>query len=259
MKLLHSEIFGDKTPMMIIHGYFGMGENWKTMAKRFSEHYQVHLVDLRNHGNSFHTDSFSYELMVEDLVHYIHHHQLEKVTIIGHSMGGKSTMLLAATYPELIDRLVIVDIAPKFYPPHHQDIIDALIDVDFDKVTSRKDVEKVLSQHLNNPVVVSFFLKSLYRNEDGNYSFRFNLDSLTKNNFEVGKVMLQENIRFEKPTLFVRGEDSDYIMQEDYQLIEKHFTAVNIQSIPKSGHWLHVEKPNEFYEIASSFLLSSKH
>lgn len=255
MTLLHSEIYGEKQPMIIIHGYLGMGENWKSMGKRFSEHYQVHLVDLRNHGKSFHSDDFNYDLMVQDLANYVDHHQLENITVIGHSMGGKTAMKFATTHQENIDRLIVVDIAPKLYPPHHQTILEALNAIDFELVKSRKDVEYVLKNYLDNPVVIAFFIKSLYRKEDGTYSFRFNLKSLTKNNPEVGKVMLTDDISYSKPALFVRGEKSDYIQPEDHQLIKSFFNNVEIKSIPDTSHWLHVEKPDEFYRVASEFLL----
>ena len=119
MKMLHSKILGEGAPLLILHGYFGMGDNWKSLGLKFAENYEVHLIDQRNHGRSFHSEEFDYDLLVEDLHEYVVHHQLEKIYLLGHSMGGKTVMLFAVSYPELVKKLVVVDISPKAYKPHH--------------------------------------------------------------------------------------------------------------------------------------------
>ena len=148
MKLLHSVISGKGRPMLILHGFLGMGDNWKSLANKFSEKFEVHVIDQRNHGRSFHDDDFSYELMVEDVLNYMDYHQLDRVDILGHSMGGKTGMLFAVEHPERIQKLIVADIAPKFYPPHHQEILDALGEVDFDKISSRSEIDEILKKYI---------------------------------------------------------------------------------------------------------------
>ena len=142
MESLHSTIMGSGTPLLILHGYMGMSDNWKSLGMGFSANHEVHLIDQRNHGRSFHSDEFDYELLVADLLGYIQQHQLEKVHLLGHSMGGKVAMLFAVTYPEFVDKLIVADISPKFYKPHHQQILAALNAVNFTIYDSRKKVEE---------------------------------------------------------------------------------------------------------------------
>jgi pimeloyl-ACP methyl ester carboxylesterase len=138
MEILHSRIVGQGQPFVILHGYFGMGDNWKSLGNQFGERYEVHMVDQRNHGRSFHADYFDYEHLAEDLYNYIEHHALENIILLGHSMGGKTAMLFAVEYPELVDKLLIADISPRYYQPHHNEILKALNSVDFSIHNSRK-------------------------------------------------------------------------------------------------------------------------
>ena len=141
MEILHSKIIGEGTPLIILHGYFGMGDNWKSLGNKFGKNFQTHIIDQRNHGRSFHSPEFSYEHLVEDLARYIHHYNLEQVVVLGHSMGGKTAMLFAVKYPLLVAKLIIVDIAPRYYQPHHSDILRALNSVDFTIQNTRKLVD----------------------------------------------------------------------------------------------------------------------
>ncbi|WP_405606679.1 alpha/beta fold hydrolase [Polaribacter sp. Asnod1-A03] len=253
-KILHSTIKGEGKPLLILHGYFGMSDNWKTLGNQFAENYQVHLIDQRNHGRSFHEDEFNYEVLVEDLLAYIQYHKLEKVVIIGHSMGGKTAMLFAVTYPELIEKLVVVDISPRMYQPHHNAILAALNSVDFSVEKTRTLVDKKLSTLIPEFGVRQFLLKNVYWKEKGQLAYRFNLDSLTENNPEVGEALPPFTV-FEKETLFLKGDKSDYITEDEEPIIEAHFPNSKIVEIKNAGHWLHAENPKQFYTEVSEFLL----
>ena len=254
MEILHSRIVGEGTPFLILHGYFGMGDNWKSLANQFGEHFQMHLIDQRNHGRSFHAEEFDYELLAEDLYHYIEHHQLEKVILLGHSMGGKTVMLFAVEYPELVDKLIIADISPRYYQPHHNEILKALNSIDFTIHTSRKLVEEQLAQYISEAGVRQFLLKNVYWREKGQLDFRFNLDSLTENNSEVGTA-LPSFTSFEGDTLFLAGGSSGYITENEVPIIKAHFPKALIETIANAGHWLHADNPKEFYEKVIRFLL----
>ncbi|SED14930.1 Pimeloyl-ACP methyl ester carboxylesterase [Tenacibaculum sp. MAR_2009_124] len=254
MDILHSRIVGEGKPLLILHGYFGMGDNWKSHANKFAaEGYQVHLIDQRNHGRSFHTDAFDYELLVQDLFRYIEYHSIEKPHVLGHSMGGKTAMLFAVENADLLDKLVIVDISPRDYPPHHHDILGALNSVDFSKQNSRKLVDEKVSELIPEVGVRQFLLKSVYWKEKGLLDFRFNLKSLTENNREVG-VALPSFTMFEGKVLFLSGEKSNYITSDDIPLIKAHFPEAKIKDISNAGHWLHAENPNEFFKAVIDFI-----
>ena len=175
MKIVHSKIIGEGAPLLILHGYFGMSDNWKSLGNKFGEDFQIHLIDQRNHGRSFHAGNFDYDLLVEDIVQYIEHHQLEKVIVLGHSMGGKVAMLFAVKYPTLVAKLIIVDIAPRYYQPHHTDILKALNSVDFLIHNTRKLVDQKIAELIPDIGVRSFLLKNVYWKEKGQLAFRFNL------------------------------------------------------------------------------------
>jgi len=252
--MLYSKIEGSGKTLIILHGFLGMSDNWKTIGTQFAtDGFQVHLIDLRNHGKSFHSDEFSYEIMARDVYDYCKANNLEKVNILGHSMGGKTAMLFAANYPEMVEKLVVADIGPKFYPQHHQSILEGLNAVDFSKKPSRNEVEEILSKYITDFGTRQFLLKSLYWQEPGQLAFRFNLAVFNTNMDEIGKP-LPESAVFEKPTLFIRGGNSNYILDQDFENIQQHFPNSRIETIPNVGHWLHAENPQLFYEITSSFL-----
>ena len=251
--ILHSTIKGEGKPLLILHGYFGMSDNWKTLGNLFSKDYQVHLIDQRNHGRSFHADAFNYELLAQDLYNYIQHHELENIHLVGHSMGGKTAMLFAVNYPNLVDKLIIVDISPKSYQPHHNAILAGLNSVDFSIHNSRKLVDEQLSNYISELGVRQFLLKNVYWKEKGVLDYRFNLKSLTENNLEVGKP-LPQNTSFMKPTLFLKGEKSDYILSDEQMIIDNHFLENKVIEISKAGHWLHAENPKDFYKEVFAFL-----
>ena len=253
MKIVHSKIIGEGAPLLILHGYFGMSDNWKSLGNKFGEDFQIHLIDQRNHGRSFHANNFNYDLLVEDIVQYIEHHQLEKVIVLGHSMGGKVAMLFAVKYPTLVAKLIIVDIAPRYYQPHHTDILKALNSVDFLIHNTRKLVDQKIAELIPDIGVRSFLLKNVYWKEKGLLAYRFNLQSLTENNSEVGKA-LPSFTTFNGETLFLAGGNSGYITESEVPMIKAHFPKAIIKTIANVGHWLHAEKPKAFYELVMRFL-----
>lgn len=252
--MLHSKIEGSGQPLVILHGFLGMSDNWKTLGVQFAaEGFEVYLLDLRNHGRSFHSDDFSYELMVQDVYDYCNANNLTNIDIIGHSMGGKVAMLLATTYPDLIHKLIVADIGPKYYAPHHQDILAGLNAVDFTQKPSRNEVDALLASHIPDFGTRQFLLKSLYWQEPGQLAFRFNLSVFNQKIDQIGKP-LPENAIFLESTLFIRGGNSNYILDQDMVAIQHHFPKATLKSIPNVGHWLHAENPVQFYQFCIDFL-----
>ena len=252
--MLYSKIEGQGKPLLILHGFMGMSDNWKTLGSQYvQEGFQVHILDLRNHGRSFHSDIFNYEVMVQDVVDYCKENNLTNIDCIGHSMGGKVAMLLATQFPNLVDQLIVADIGPKFYPQHHQTILEGLNAVDFSLKPSRSEVEVIISQFIPDFGTRQFLLKSLYWVEPGQLAFRFNLPVFNIQIEQIGTA-LPDNAIFEKPTLFIRGGNSSYILDSDFEEIKQHFPLAVINTIANVGHWLHAEKPQDFFELTKNFL-----
>lgn len=251
---LHSQILGSGKAFVILHGFLGMSDNWKTLGTRWSENgYEVHLLDQRNHGRSFHSDIFSYEAMSDDLKKYCDAHDLTEIILLGHSMGGKVAMQFAVNFPEMVSKLIIADIGPKAYPPHHQDILKALSQLDFTSIKSRGEAEDVLSGYIKDEGTRLFLLKNLYRKDKNQLGLRINLPVLSEKIEEVGKA-LPDDSTFNGDTLFLGGEKSGYIEPMDELLIKKHFPKAKIATITNAGHWLHAENPDEFYDNVKKFL-----
>ncbi|WP_369992378.1 alpha/beta fold hydrolase [Winogradskyella sp.] len=252
--ILHSNIIGEGKPLVILHGFLGMGDNWKTLAKQFSEsNFEVHLVDQRNHGRSFHADEFDYELMAEDLKRYCNENNLNDIVLLGHSMGGKTAMLFASLYPQLVKKLLVADISPRYYPVHHDAILEGLSNLDFSEIKSRGDADKALSDYVPEIGTRMFLLKNLYWVEKGQLGLRMNLPVLKENVSEVGEA-LPTHATFNKETLFLRGDKSEYIGEMDEAIIHRHFPNSKIVTISNAGHWLHAENPKEFYDVVMNFI-----
>ena len=252
--MLYSKIEGEGKPLLILHGFLGMLDNWKTLGMQFAtEGFQVHLLDMRNHGRSLQSDDFSYEFMAQDIYEYCQGNNLKQVDIIGHSMGGKTAMLFATTYPEMVSKLIVADIGPKFYPQHHQTILAGLNAVDFSKKPSRSEVEEIVGNFITDFGTRQFLMKSLYWKEPGQLAFRFNLAVFNEKISEIGQA-LPDDAQFDKPTLFIRGGNSNYILDNDIENIHIHFPQMQLETIPNAGHWLHAENPKLFHQFAISFL-----
>lgn len=256
MQILHSNIIGEGKPLIILHGFLGMSDNWKTLGKQYVENgFEVHLIDQRNHGRSTHSDEFSYELMVSDLLKYCNHHQLSTICLLGHSMGGKTAMFFATTYPEKVDKLLVADIGPKYYDPHHQTILKGLNSINFTEIKSRNDADKQLANYVTDFGTRQFLLKNIYRKTKTEFDFRCNLESLTTNYNSIGDALPTNSI-FNKKTLFLKGDKSNYITEKNIPLINHHFPLASIQSIENAGHWLHAENPKMFFDKSILFLNS---
>lgn len=251
--LLHSNIIGEGKPFVILHGFLGMSDNWKTLGNQFAEHFQVHLVDQRNHGRSFHDDNFYYEALAEDLKHYFDANNIKDAILLGHSMGGKTAMLFATQYPEVVSKLIIADISPRFYPIHHDAILEGLNSLDLNVIKSRGQADKQLANYVSDSGTRQFLLKNLYWIEKGKLALRMNLDVLTENVSEVGEA-LPTHAKFEGDTLFLRGDKSEYIGNQDQAIIKNHFPEANIITISNAGHWLHAENPEDFYNAVTNFV-----
>jgi len=246
---------GEGQPLLIVHGLFGMSDNWQSLGKKFADFYEVHLIDQRNHGRSPHSTVFNYEVLANDLVKYIKEHNLNNVLLMGHSLGGKTVMELAVKHPDLVQKLIVVDISPKAYPVHHDKIIEGLQSLDFSVLKSRAEADRKLAVHIDAAGVRQFLLKSLYWVEKEQLAFRFNLKAIAENIKEVGKV-LADKMEYKGPCLFVDGASSAYIMDEDEDLILEHFPEAEIVTIVDAGHWVHAEQPNRFFDEVLRFCIA---
>lgn len=257
MDILHSKIYGKEkpgTPLLVFHGLFGMLDNWGTFGRDFSELMPVHLIDLRNHGKSFHSDSMSHDDLADDILNYLEFHQLEKVHLLGHSLGGKAVMQFSLKYSERLQKLIVVDIAPKAYPPHHQGILKALQSVDFNVEKSRGEVEDVLSTYIPEKSVVYFLAKSLYWNDEKKLAWRFNINALAEKYSEfVSKAVMFGT--FPGATLFIAGAKSNYILPQDQFAIKQQFPSAKFVTIKDAGHWVQAENPTDFFVAVKDFLV----
>lgn len=252
--MLYSRIEGQGKPLIIIHGFLGMSDNWKSFGALYAaEGFQVHMIDLRNHGKSFHSDEFNYAAMANDVLDYCQHHNLSNISIIGHSMGGKVAMLFATTYPDLVEKLVVADIGSKYYAPHHQDILAGLNAVDFSTKPDRAEVEEIVYPFIPDFGTRQFLMKNLYWIEPGQLAFRFNLPVFNAKIEIIGEALPEGN-HFNQPTLFIRGGNSKYILDTDLPEIKNHFPKFELVTIPNVGHWLHAENPKLFFEETARFL-----
>lgn len=250
---LHVREMGEGFPLVILHGLFGFSDNWQTHAKKLAAYYRVVLVDLRNHGHSPWSDEFSYQLMVNDLKELVDELGIQKMHLLGHSMGGKVAMLFAQQYTKSIDKLLVVDIGIKAYPMHHQHILAGMHAIDLNTITARSQAESILKEHIDSDGVRQFLLKNLYWKDKGQLAWRMNVDVLEREMPEI-LAALPEKETF-VPTLFIRGALSNYILDEDFSAIEEVFPEAEFVTIDHAGHWVHAEAPEEFIDAVLSFCL----
>lgn len=255
--ILFERHFGSGDPLIILHGLFGQSDNWTSIARKLGEHFSVYTIDLRNHGQSDHDNAMNYAVMAIDLLETIEHLGIHKMHLIGHSMGGKVAMNFALRYPERLHKLLIADIGTRFYEPHHQKILDGLNQLDLGALTSRIDAEDQLSPHIQDKGTRQFLLKNLYRNEEGGFSWRFNLPIITAEINRIGEE-LPAGISL-IPTLFYHGGRSTYILPSDYSDILTYFPNAQFRIMENVGHWLHAENPDEFIRITHWWISKNAH
>ena len=255
MNVLHSNIIGSGDDhFIILHGFLGMGDNWKTHAKNLSEKgYCIHLVDQRNHGRSFWSDKFDYEVMVNDLLQYMNCHRINQCVVLGHSMGGKTAMAFALQYPDRVQKLIIADIAPKYYAPHHQQILAGLSTLNLDEVSSRKTAAEHLENFIPEAGTRQFLLKNLYWVSEGKLGLRTNIAVLKNASEAIGAAIKSQN-QYYQPTLFLYGENSNYINPKTDTEILQYFPKAEMIEIKGAGHWLHAEQPLLFFKTLIQWL-----
>ncbi|RPI06998.1 MAG: alpha/beta fold hydrolase [Ignavibacteriae bacterium] len=252
---LHYNAYGSESSpaLIILHGLFGLSENWHSYGKLFGEQFRTYIPDARNHGRSPHRDVFNYPAMAEDMVEFMMQHHISSASFLGHSMGGKTAALTALLHPELVNRLIVVDIAPRSYQEHHDQVLEAMMSLDLSGFHYRKDIDEALAMKIPEVSVRQFLLKNLMRDDSGLFRWKLNLRAIEKNNEQIYKELPRDH-QYVRPALFIRGEKSEYIQMDDLPLIGQLFPAAELVTIKNAGHWVHVDAREEFTEVVLDFL-----
>lgn len=247
---------GSGQPLVVLHGLFGSSKNWQSHTRQFANHFEVFNVDLRNHGQSFHSDEMNYPAMAEDVAGLLQSLGLDNCHMLGHSMGGKVAMMLAVKHPFLIGRLMVADIAPVTYFHHYDDLIEPILALSLGSLDSRAQADQLLRQNIPEDQLRSFLLQNLVREPDG-WRWRVNWRAIQRDMaFLTGFGDLPQDWSIDLPTLFIRGARSDYVGDSEIDVIERHFGQATIATIEDAGHWLHAEKPDAFAQRVLEFLQS---
>lgn len=267
MDLFYRKI-GQGPNLVILHGLYGSSDNWMNYGRLLSKYFTVYLIDQRNHGRSPHSDSHTYDDLANDLKQFLEEHNIEKTSIIGHSMGGKVAMEFTIRFPEKINHLVVVDIAPKSYAHQvgvtsqamdHKNIVKGLLDAKLN-VRTREEIDMQLENQIPYQRVRQFLLKNLGRNDDKTFYWKLNVSVIAKSLEHImGGIDLESLDAFDGvtgfPVLFIRGGKSRYVLEEDVELIKQIFPVAELKTIPDAGHWLHAEQPDLFWEMIKDFLV----
>lgn len=250
--IFHKKV-GEGRPVIILHGLFGTGDNWRTFAGMLKDQYQIILVDLRNHGRSFWSDDFDYQIAAQDVVELMDELEIQQADMIGHSMGGKVAMTLAQEYPDRVDKLIVVDIAQKKYLRGHDAIFEAIFSIEPAQLKDRKEAEDKLALKIKDQGVRQFLLKSLARDKEGGFRWKTNFRALY-NSYEA--ILSEVDVSDIKgKTLFIRGSKSHYISEEEVFTLSDHLPEAEVSVVTiEAGHWVHAERPKELFDQVSSFL-----
>ncbi len=254
MQLFHNS-YGDPSlpALIILHGLLGSSDNWHSLGKRFGERFHILALDARNHGRSPHSDVFDYPAMASDVMEFMNQQNIRTASVLGHSMGGKTAALMALLYPDVINKLIVVDIAPRSYRDRNDQIFSALHSVDITAYSFRKDIDAALSAKIADAGLRQFLMKNLGRDQSGRFTWKMNLEVIEKNYDRINEELPRDK-RFDKPTLFLRGERSDHIQERDIPIIRQLFPAAQIMTIKNAGHWVHADAPEKFYSLVLEFL-----
>ena len=251
---LHFREMGQGQPLLILHGLYGSSDNWLTIAKQLAEDYRVFIIDQRNHGQSPHSEEWNYTVMAKDIADFCVQHQLENIYIVGHSMGGKTVMKMAELFPQTIQKMIVIDIAPRYYPVHHHQILSALKSINFEEVISRKQAEDVLQHSIDDIGTRQFLLKNIYWISDGKLAWRFNLNVISNLIEIVGEATPSDvNKVCNIETLFIKGEKSAYIKLYDELSIQQQYPNSKVITISNAGHWVHAENPIALHAAMLNF------
>lgn len=252
---LHYNRYGSESlhPLIILHGLLGSSDNWHSFGQKFSEHFCTFVLDARNHGRLPHSDQFNYPVMTEDVAEFMAQHHIFSASLMGHSMGGKTAALTALLHPELVEKLIVVDIAPKSYKAHHDQVFNALTSLDLSAFKYRKDINEALALKLPDAPVRQFLMKNIARNESGGFQWKMNLKVIEKNYARINEELPRDK-QFNKPALFIRGAKSDYIQTEDLPIISRLFPKAELVTIKDAGHWVHIDASEEFLSAVLEFL-----
>lgn len=249
---LNYKVKGNGKPIIILHGLFGMLDNWNSISNKLAANYTVYTIYQRDHGKSSKSKEFGYDFVAEDLKTFCDDHELKNIGLIGHSMGGKSAMTFADRYPNLVDRLMVIDIAPKKYTGGHEHIFDAILSVPIQSITKRSEVDEVLSKSINALGVRQFLMKNLSRKKEGGFEWKANFELLYKHYAEISDIpKLTRNNMME--TIFLKGENSNYILPEDHALISDIYPNATIINVENAGHWIHAEQPEVVIDNINTF------
>lgn len=249
---LFFQVHGQGEPLIILHGLLGSSANWTTTCELLGRQFQVISVDLRNHGNSPHCNEFNFQVMVEDLKYLLERQNLQQAIVLGHSFGGRVAMEFADRYPEMVSKLIVVDVAPKAYPPVHNDLIDALLAVDLDKYASVREVVSALAVAIPSQQMRNFLAKSIYLSSKRGLCCKANLLAIREN---MDKLCDSNDFKnsYIKPVLFITGELSDYVLSDDEVTIRKIYPHCQFETILGAGHWVHIDAKSNFIDAVSKF------
>lgn len=248
---LHYQIQGHGQTLLLLHGLFGSADNWNSIARPLAQHFQVVTVDLRNHGRSAHAASQTYAEMAEDVLTLCDAQGWSRIHLLGHSLGGKVAMQLAAQVPHRLEKLIVVDMSMRAYADVHTHLIDAMLALDLTRTHTRSSADKALADSIPNQMLRQFLLTNLIKGEHG-LQWRLNLSALKANYPHLQSAVCRHS-HYAQPCLFIRGEHSDYITPQDMTEIQQHFTQAQFVSLP-TGHWVHAEQPTQFVQTVKQFL-----
>lgn len=250
---LNYKMYGQGDPVIILHGLFGSLDNWVSFGKQLGKDYMTYLVDQRDHGKSPHTKEFNYAVLAEDLREFMEQNWIHSGYVAGHSMGGKTAMRFALENGDMVEKLVILDMAPKQYAHRHDSVFDAMNAVDLENMTLRQEAQSVLLEKLDgDKATAGFLLKNIRREKDGSFSWKMNV-KLLQEEYEKIVEPIPTGSSFDGEVLFIRGANSSYIMEEDRELILDLFPKAVVQTLPDSGHWVHADQPKLLLEMMQVF------